>query len=381
VALGAACLAAAWAWSPRDGLSTLDLRTYTWAPDAPLATLGILALVAILGGALLLARRRGDRLPDVPWRVASWAAIVLVGPMLLFTVAVLAADAAKTDGWTLTRQNLGAFGGDAGCGLADDLLVPAAGTLRPLDGTAAGRGAAVPPWVPPPPLDAVSRFVLGPAQTTQIASPWFELRDDAPLGLYVAGTPNPTDRLELEWGRRRGSEVDGIQTDQVSMRPFSGAGAALPWRFVSANELPTPAEGADAVRVTLSGGTGPSAAVAVATPVTYANEPLARRLASPSSRPLVFPNLVTYFPCAELPHFASGAAEAPRQIVIPSDAGSPVREPATSPFAGVLDLYQLERLPLADSGNPPDDFIVFDVAGDIPGAVEAAPTVTTSIAG
>ena len=94
------------------------------------------------------------------------------------------------------------------------------------------------------------------------------------------------------------------------------------------------------------------------------------------SRPLVLPNLVTYLPCVELPRLGGGIAEPPSHIVTPADAPSPVREPDSSPFAGVLDLYELERLPLADSANPPRDIAVFRVDREIPGAMQAPPTST-----
>jgi hypothetical protein len=50
----------------------------------------------------------------------------------------------------------------------------------------------------------------------------------------------------------------------------------------------------------------------------------------------------------------------------------------TSPFRGVLDLYRLERLPVADSPDPPRDVVaVFAVERRIPGAMEAPPDRTT----
>jgi hypothetical protein len=83
--------------------------------------------------------------------------------------------------------------------------------------------------------------------------------------------------------------------------------------------------------------------------------------------------LLPYLPCAELPRIGGGIVEAPNQILVPSDQPSPVREPDSSPFSGVLDIYRLERLPLADSPNPPRGVAVFDVDQRIPGGIQLAP--------
>jgi hypothetical protein len=187
--------------------------------------------------------------------------------------------------------------------------------------------------------------------------------------------------MELQWGRLGGGNVQTLQSEEFPRGVFFEAGATLPWRFVAASELPTQPRGADAVRIRLRGDIGASAAVVVTSPVTYGNEPLSRRLAAAGARPLISPNLVTYFPCAVFPRFAAGAAEVPSQVLVPANAPSPIGESATSPFAGLLDLYRLERLPLADSPNPPERFVAFDVDRIIVGAAEAIPTVTTSTTG
>jgi hypothetical protein len=69
--------------------------------------------------------------------------------------------------------------------------------------------------------------------------------------------------------------------------------------------------------------------------------------------------------------------EVPSHILVPADTASPVREPDSSPFAGVLDLYELERLPLADSAIQAEDIAVFRVDRDIAGAKEAPPIRAT----
>lgn len=49
----------------------------------------------------------------------------------------------------------------------------------------------------------------------------------------------------------------------------------------------------------------------------------------------------------------------------------------TSPFDLVPELYQLTRLPLTDSPEPPRDIVVYMVDRHIPGGVVAPPDETT----
>jgi arabinosyltransferase C len=383
IAIGAAVLAVAWSWTPRTGWSTLDLRTLDWKPGIetwlPVATMATALPIVLLAAAAIGGFFR-DRaaLLRAPWRTAVWTVPIVAVPLLAFTFVVLAADAVRTDSWTLTRQNLGALRGDAGCGLADATLVPTA--MSPYSQFPARRSEsrALAIWTPPTPLAGLPRFSLGPGEREAVNSPWFRIGREERFGLYVAGTPRSSDRLGLEWGLVRQREVQTLGSDLVPTAFSAEAGASLPWRFVSAGELPPAARKANVVRVTLRSDAAPGAALAVTAPVRYTAKPLATLLDRGGSRPLVFPNLVTYVPCVELPRLGSGIVEVPSHIVIPADASSPVREPASSPFVGVLDLYELERLPLADSANPPDDVAVFRVDRQIPGAKEAPPMPATA---
>jgi hypothetical protein len=70
-------------------------------------------------------------------------------------------------------------------------------------------------------------------------------------------------------------------------------------------------------------------------------------------------------------------AEVPSYVVTPSTSPIPVRY-STSPFYGVLDLYELARLPSA----PPDRLTgieVFAVRQDVPGGATAAPAAKTFV--
>jgi arabinosyltransferase A len=229
VALAAALLGAAWMWSPRTGWARVDLRTLDWTPGfetrASLTTLAVaLPIVLAAGlGVVALARDRRSTLPAIPGRVAAWTAPVLALPALVFTVVVLAADTARTDGWTLARQNLDTLRGETACGLGDEIE---------------GEGARL---------------------------------------------------------------------------------AAL-------------LEQGDA---------------------------------------LVLPDLLTYFPCTELPRLRNGVVDPPATVVGPFYGTSWLEVWETSPFRWLLDLYPLEQVELTD---PPPDVAVLRVDERIPGARLLPPT-------
>jgi len=384
IAMAVAVIAISWSWPTRHAWNAEDLRSLDWTLGFEawlrLSTLAVALPLVLLATGLLLGVARGNRarLPQIPWKVASWTAPVLAAPLILFTVGVLVADAVKTDSWTFTRQNLGALRGNVGCGLADDLVVPASGSERALPTSDGGGIRPVPSWVSTPPVVGLPRFVLGPTKAGSAQTPWFRLPSGGRFGLFVGGTPAPSDRLELEWGRVRGGRAVSLETGEVSTDFASEAAAVLSWRFVAAGELPARSRGADVVRIVRRRGVGTDRALAVTAPVTYASEQLARRLDQSDSLSLVFPNLVTYFPCARLPQLSDGIVEVPRQILVPRSSPSPLRYAETSPFVGLLDLYELGRLPLADSMNPPADFVVFNVQKVIPGAVLIPPERSTA---
>jgi hypothetical protein len=377
VAIGAVVVAIAWSWSPRFAWNGVDLRTLDWTLGfekwVSLSQLAVALPLAVLAAALLAgALRRNARLWRNPSGVASWTGVLFAAPLVAFTLAVLASDAAKTHSWTLARQNLGALTGGVGCGLADDLAVADSQTAHALTAVKP-RDDAVPSWVPPAPAAGVPRIALGPAGGLQsVRSPWFALPSDRRVGLFVAGAPSSSDRLDVEWGRGRAGEITQFGAAAISAAYVSEAGAVLPWRFVAAGELPPPDRRATYVRIVLRSTGAPGAAIAVTSPVTYANRPLSRILGASNARPLVLPSLFPAFPCVRLPQLSGGVVEPPDAIVVPRDSRSPVRF-TFSPFQYVLDLYGLERMPLADSANPPQNFVVFRLGETIPGASVAEP--------
>ena len=384
LAIGVAIVAAAWSWSPRNSWGLLDLRTLDWTLGLerwlPISTLAVALPLLLLVGATLVAVTRGRRRQarEIPWRVASWTAAALAAPLIAFTAAILVADTAKTSSWTLARQNIETLWANPGCGLADDVLVADQKSMRPLLLAEASAGTSTPAWVPPAPVQNLPRFALGPAGEGSATSPWFHLPSRRGIGLFFAGSLGPSDSLELAWGRFRRDRIDRLAADQVSVKFTPEQSGSASWRFLAAGELPPRAPGATVVRTTLRGGTAPGATVAVTAPVTYTNGELVKRLDRGGSVTLVNPGLLAYFPCAKQPQLSRGAVEVPRQIVRPTnDPTWSVTYRVTNPFAGLLDLYRVEQLPLTDSRNPLANVAVFEIEQLIPGAKLAPPTRVT----
>jgi Mycobacterial cell wall arabinan synthesis protein len=365
IVIGAAMVAAAWSWFPRNAWSDLDLRTLSWTlgveQRVTFAKLAGLLPLLLLGA--LVALRRGRRVDDAAWRTAMWVVPVIAAPLILFTVGILVADAQKTSGWTLTRQNLDTLRDDLRCGLADDALVPAPPSMRALPSV--GRAPAIATRdLPAAPVD-VPRFVVGAAAP----SPWFRLATSNRTGFFVTGDPGAGDSLEVEWGRVHGSTVDRLGTDGV---PDASLGDPSPdlvaWRFYPAGSLPTPPANADAIRIVLRSDIAPGGSIGVTAPVSYEDESLATRLER--SRPaLALPNLRTYVPCIDQPTVA-GTVEVPNLIVGQQGTLWPIGT-GTSPFDGLPRVYNLVRLPLTDSPDPPGDVAIYEVDRRIPGGVLA----------
>ncbi len=373
--LGAATLAAAWAWSPRHGWNPLDLRTLGWTlaveDSLPLQSLAVGLPLLLLAGALLTARLRGRRRNETPWRVAAWTAPVLAVPLMAFTATVLAADALETDGWTLTRQNLDTLRGDLGCGLADHELVADRSTLRALP-VAASQGPVEgrPPFV----LD-----LLGPGGIDR--TPWLRLPADRRYGLVVfSALPIGDDeRLVVESGRSTGMEVDRL--GGTALRPdvveevYSDTSTQ---HFFGPSEVPRPHPQANVIRIVRVEGAERDGSPLVTAPVTFAPKPLVDELRPEESRSLVLPPIVPYLPCVQLPRLGNGVVEVPSHIVSADIEFTPLGN-ATSPFVGLFDIYPIERLPWADAEGAPDEITVFRVDRRIQGAKLAPPDRDTQV--
>jgi Mycobacterial cell wall arabinan synthesis protein len=381
-AVAAACAAAAWSWTLRTSWGGVDLRTLDWTPEleswVPVSHLASALPLLLLAAALVRARYRGaSQLPAIPWRVASWTAPLVSVPLIVFTAAVLIADMVKTPGWTLARQNLEAVWRDQGCGLADDLDVPhwrSVEPLRTVTGSDTSPGGA---WSSSP-IARLPQFSLTPGESGSAKTPWFLLRAGRRTGVLVSPTARASDRLALEWGRFDGPQIAVLGTSAIDVDFASDVSAAdAYWRVLAAAELPPPIPGATVARVTRRAGRGAIAPIAVTPLVTYGNRSLARQLDSARSPTLVHPALVTYLPCVQQPRLRNGIVEAPGHIVTTSDSLHAWEFTGASPFDGVLDLYRLNRLPVADSRNP-RNVAVFAVDRNIPGARQLLPVEKTS---
>lgn len=382
--IGAGMIGAAWAWAPRERWNVLDLQTLAWFPafeaNVSMAVLAFLLPLCLLAGlmATALLRRSPRSLPGTPWRTASWIAPALATPLVAFTVGMLATDAVRTKSWTLTRQNLASLEQDAGCGLADDLSVPVLASVRPLEARGASETDDVPVWAPPPPSDGLPVLASEVDGMGSSQSPWFELPRARELGVFVSGNPGESDTWAFEWGHARGSEVEGLGIDTVLIPPRD-VGSNPTWHFLGSNELPSPRPRANAVRLVFQSDIAPGPAFASTAPVSYSRARLAAMLEERGSTTYISPNLVTYFPCSELPRFQDGVARAPGLLVVWREADTPV-DFTNSPFAGLLDLYELERLPPVDtSGSPFTEAAVLAVDRRIRGASIAPPNRDTSI--
>jgi hypothetical protein len=136
------------------------------------------------------------------------------------------------------------------------------------------------------------------------------------------------------------------------------------------------------VRVRFDTDLAPGSALAFTVPVTYANARLAPLMSRVSSRTLVYPELLPYFPCTRLPVLSEGAVEVPQHVVTTSNSFfnslAVIRRSEASPFFGVVDLYDIERVPVADTEDWPRSVLVFAVDRRIPGAMLAPPARTTA---
>ena len=372
--VGAGIAAAAWSWFPRDAWNPVDLRSLAWVPglDAavPFSRFAIALPAIVLGCAMIVGARRGARFAGavMPWRVARWTAPLLAGPLIVFTIAVLGRDFQRTDGWTLTRQNLDSIVGRSGCGLADDATAALWSSSRSLPAIDGDRSAEPGTAVTPSPVPGLPRSELS---SSSPEAPWYRIPADRRLGVFVAGSRVTDGELALQWGREQGGQVDVLRTDAVGA--IEPRVETSPWTFVAASELPPPHPLADVVRVALPLSAASGASVAVTAPVTYRTETLSRLISDPDARTLVHPALLLYFPCARQPRLADGMVEVPRYFVWFDHPYQPHPFEETSPFLGVRDLYPVQRLPLTDGANPPAGVVVYEVDPRITDSERLAP--------
>ena len=384
VAIAAALVAIAWSWSPRQVWNDLDLRSLDWTlgfeSRVSLSDAALLVPLLLLYAVVSIALVRSDReiLRSAPWRVASWTSLALAGPLIAFTILVLVADATTTPSWTLARQNVETLADRSGCGLADYAEIPRQRSMQPLASLESRtRASSRGPRMPSAPIYGLRRFALGPVGSDVGHSPWFAYRPPGEIGLFVTPIPKQIGRLEVEWGRARNGRVRSLSTRNVWTYLGPEVRRRLVgWRFLTASELPAPDREANAIRVIVRGDALSGVPTLVTAPVTYSNDRLVGRFTRANKPSLVLANVVMYFPCVHQPRLHAGIVDVPSQIVGANDSW-PVGT-GTSPFDGVADLYQLERLPLIDSAGPINWLVVYEIDQYIPGAIRTKPPSATT---
>jgi hypothetical protein len=368
LALGAAVSMGLWSWAQSTAWNPFDLRMLKWY-DGVAHALGVLVAlvpVAITLTLFILATLRGrpGSFPRIPWRVSSWIAPLLAVPALAFTIGLLVIDTARTDSWTLGRQNISALRGEPDCGLASDVRVPVLSDgqrPRHLDHIS----APLPSWVPSPPLNGLPRFALTPTVSADRRStPWFRVPSDKPLGVFVAGRPGGLDHLAVQWGKDLNGRRLIVATNEFTsgLRRDSGTTA---WRFAVAGELGARPSGATLVSFSAKPDLLPGSAIAVTAPIAYRTQALRDAMRQGNGTTLVHPQLLPYMPCARLPKLHAGVVEPPSVLIYPQETQrgnsiprSLVVEDVSSPFAGVRDVFELQRLPVEDTPIPPSGMIV-----------------------
>jgi hypothetical protein len=198
-----------------------------------------------------------------------------------------------------------------------------------------------------------------------------------PIGVYVAGWPARNDHLEIEWAREEDDRLRSIRSHEFTPVLGGPIPESSAWRFVVSEELDRDRpKNATAVRVRFRSGVRPGAAIAVTAPMTYRLEPIAERIGRSETRTLASPDLLTYFPCSTLPRLESGRVEVPHYLVTNEDPFPEALRRDGNPFLSLLDLYELERVPTADTRYNPDALALFRVHRRILGAREVAPVKT-----
>lgn len=140
-------LSATWAWRGSASYNRWDLRVLEWAPGGlagfpvDLST-GLLWIgVAVVTTAIPFVWSTLDSKLKLSSLELLTFAIAL--SLVVVTFGALVTDSIVTDGWTLTKQNLGALASQDECGLGEEIWVPAGGSLAHLEPTKTEPGNAL----------------------------------------------------------------------------------------------------------------------------------------------------------------------------------------------------------------------------------------------
>ena len=276
------------------------------------------------------------------WQPVVWLLPVAMASLLGITSIALVADATRTNGWTAPREALTHLTGGSTCGLADRILVPDPSSMSafaPVDGSSRSTTAGARPGARVP-----AGATLLPVNTT---SPWYRLAPGS-TGFYLGGAWRSEGSIQVDWGRFEGDAFTTLASGTADLREgLFREREPSKWRFVAAASLPPRPARANAVRLGVGSPGAQGAGAMVTSPISYRPTSLRSLIEVPGRLTLASPYVYAALPCAQLPLVTLGAAEPPALLI------DWVHPPAItflgSPFGGVSDLYDVRRLPLADS--------------------------------
>jgi hypothetical protein len=374
LAFGLAILVVSWSmgftedWSSGFGLRTLNW-TFGFERKVTLVRLGLVGFAFLFACFVLLGLVRRGRVGAwrSPWALVPWLVPVVALPLVVLNIAMLAADAVKTPAWTLAAQNVDSLQGHEGCGLAADTVVAAPWSMQRLAPIKMATAAPQAGQFPSPPLRGSSVFsLLDQGNKTRLDLPWFRAPQRGRIGFYVLGTGDPADSVRARWGRVTGSSVQPGPWRSIDLTNFDSVHSDIVrWTFVPEGLLPGRGN-ANAVQLELASDAVPSHALAASAGVAYQRTSLSTLFRLHGARPLVWPNLLLYMPCARQPRLTKGVVEVPTVLV--AQSGFFPLEFPTSPFHGLVDLYGVRDLSVADSKVVPQGITVLWVERRIPGA-------------
>jgi hypothetical protein len=314
-------------------------------------------------------------------RWATWAVPVVALPLVALAAIGFAVDGALAGDWASARQSVMTLAGRPTCGLADALVVAEPGSATPVPRIGSVPPGLVAPDAPAPPVAGVDvlAWTTRPDRSSPPGSPWYRVPSSGrPVGVYVAGTWRRSDRLVVTWGRTAGGAAPvalATAPAGVAYPRRTGQNAAV-WRFIGRSSLPPRPRGANLLSFHVASARPDTYRRFVSGPVLYTQVRLSTPVAHASTVTLVSPFVLPMVPCARLPVVSSGVGEPPNLLV--DWNYPPAMTQADGPFAAVPDLYQVRRLPLTDSEDPPDNVSLYEVAVDRRDAVAPASRVVRS---
>jgi hypothetical protein len=260
----------------------------------------------------------------------------VAGALLAVTVFAFGTEAAVTNGWTATRQALSSVvPGDESCGIADDLTIPTLSSMTTLSPVAetdgrvnAARGAG-------------ARTLLARRPNSDR---WYRL-PSGEIGVFLSGNHSLADDLVVTWGRLASGTIQRLGTGSIAV-PM--ARHATKWTFVTERSFPRRPVGADLVSITPRSD-GPRPTTMLTRPVSFERERLSRLFSDGQNVPLVDPFVFEATPCASLPLLAHGRAQPPNLIV--EWPWGPNFANYSSPFRGVVDVYNTVSVPMEGAGG------------------------------